>query len=207
MRARRGALRPAQREASGLAPSSRRLPRDQLALALDAPAIAGEVAVRPHHAMAGDRDRERIGAAGLGDRAHRFRLADRAGDLRVGRRLAGRYGAAAPPTPAAGTRCRGCRAADPGADRALRPGRRLRRPCARIRRRRPEAPRAESGPAGRARALRGSSPSRIAHTPLFVAATSTAPSEASPDREANDRPCPAAPERARGHAEPAAALS
>ena len=42
--------------------------------------------------MARDRDRKRIGAAGLRDRTDSFRLADGAGDLRVGRRLARRDG-------------------------------------------------------------------------------------------------------------------
>ena len=39
-------------------------------------------------------------------------------------------------------------------------------------------------------------------TPLSVAATSTAPSEACADREADMDPCPAATDRARRHAEP-----
>ena len=64
---------------------------------LDAPAIAGEVAVGAHHAMAGNRDRKRVGAAGLRDRAHSFRLTDRARNLLVGRRLAGRDGAQSHP--------------------------------------------------------------------------------------------------------------
>ena len=44
----------------------------ELALALHAPAIAGELLVRAHHAMAGDDDGHGVGAAGHAHRAHRL---------------------------------------------------------------------------------------------------------------------------------------
>ena len=100
--------------------SSRGLARDQRALALDAPAVAGKLAVRPHHAMAGDRDRERVGGAGLSDRAHGLRPADRLGRSRRKSRSCPAGWRGAPARPAAGKRSRGCRAEGPGAGPAPR---------------------------------------------------------------------------------------
>src|ERR1700730_9499120 len=48
----------------------------QLALALDAPAVARELAVAAHNTMAGDGDREVIGCASLSHRARGFRRTD-----------------------------------------------------------------------------------------------------------------------------------
>src|ERR1700737_4803794 len=48
----------------------------QLALALDAPAVARELAVAAHNTMARDGDREVIGCASLGHRARGFRRTD-----------------------------------------------------------------------------------------------------------------------------------
>src|SRR4051794_7003007 len=70
--------------------SSPGLAVEQRALALDAPAIAREIAVGADHAMARDRDGERVGGAGLGDRADGAGRADLARDLGVARGLAGR---------------------------------------------------------------------------------------------------------------------
>src|SRR3546814_4814701 len=52
------------------------LARQECLFALDTPAVAREVAVAAHHAVAGDRDRQAVGAAGLGHRTHRLRLPD-----------------------------------------------------------------------------------------------------------------------------------
>ena len=79
----RWARRPAQPRACRLATPP--LPLEQRALALDAPAIAGERAVGAHHAMAWDRDRDRVRRARLGDRAHGLRPADALGDLGIAR--------------------------------------------------------------------------------------------------------------------------
>src|SRR6266542_3842914 len=61
------------------------LARDQRALALDAPAIAGERAVTAYHPVARHQDGELVAGAGLRDGAHRARPAERRGDLTVGR--------------------------------------------------------------------------------------------------------------------------
>src|SRR5208282_6842508 len=71
----------------------------QLTLALDAPSIAGKVAVGPHHAVTRDRDRQRVGGAGLSDRAHGPRTADRFSDLGVSGRPTRRDGAERLPDP------------------------------------------------------------------------------------------------------------
>src|SRR5262249_8290802 len=68
--------------------SCRGLLRQQRALALDAPAITGGRAVAAHHAVAGDRHGQRVGAAGLRHRAYRFRLAGLGGDGGIARGLA-----------------------------------------------------------------------------------------------------------------------
>src|SRR5438046_7031818 len=61
-------------------PSRGGLALEQRALALHAPAIARQRAVVAHHAMAGNRHREPVGAAGLRHRAHRLRRADAPGE-------------------------------------------------------------------------------------------------------------------------------
>ena len=90
----------------------------QRALALDAPAIAGERAVAAHDAVARDRDRQRVGAAGLRDRAHRLRRADALRDARSSSPSCRPGSRAAPARRAAGRPCRERRAAG----RARRPG-------------------------------------------------------------------------------------
>src|SRR5438874_757903 len=64
--------------------------REERALALDAPAIAGEIAVAPHDAMAWHDDGELVAGAGLRNRTHGSGLPQRSGDVAVGRRAAGR---------------------------------------------------------------------------------------------------------------------
>ncbi len=58
---------------------------EQGALAGNAPTIARQGAVRAHHAMARDRHRKPVGAAGQRDGAHRGGGADGAGDVGIGR--------------------------------------------------------------------------------------------------------------------------
>ena len=101
---------------------------EQRALALHAPAIAGELAVAAHDAMAGDGDRDVVRPAGRSDRAHRRRLADARGRSRrtSPSRRAGSH--AKPPTPAAGRPCRARRVAAPVPFAAPRRRRRLAQP-------------------------------------------------------------------------------
>ena len=61
---------------------------EQLLLSLDAPAVAGEVAVGADDAVARDGDGERVGGAGPGDGADGARVADAAGDFGVAGGLA-----------------------------------------------------------------------------------------------------------------------
>ena len=70
-------------------PSKRRaFMREQPTLAMQAAAITGEALVRADDAMAGQDDRDRIGAVGGADGAHGFRQADFRGERAVTRRLA-----------------------------------------------------------------------------------------------------------------------
>src|SRR6266480_3127023 len=64
--------------------------REERALALDAPAIAGEIAVAPHDAMAWHDDGELVAGAGLRNCTHGSGLPQRGGDVAVGRGAAGR---------------------------------------------------------------------------------------------------------------------
>src|SRR5262245_45799379 len=57
----------------------------QRALAVDAPAVAGESAVVAHDAMAGNGEGELVCGAGTRDGANGFRGTDAPGDLGVGR--------------------------------------------------------------------------------------------------------------------------
>ena len=57
--------------------------RQQGALALDAPGVAGQLAIAAHHPMARNHHRQRIGGAGAGHRAHRARRANARGQLTV----------------------------------------------------------------------------------------------------------------------------
>ncbi len=59
-----------------------------MALAVGAPAVAGEFAVRADDAVAGDYDGEQVRAASGADGANGFRGADGIGDLGVGAGLA-----------------------------------------------------------------------------------------------------------------------
>src|SRR5690606_24088019 len=68
----------------------RTLPLEQRPLALDAPAIAGQIAVAAHDAMAGDRNRDPVRRACLAHRSHRARRTDPLGELRIAERLPGR---------------------------------------------------------------------------------------------------------------------
>src|SRR5262249_39306588 len=63
---------------------------EQGTLAFNSPAIAGERAVIPHDAVAGNSHRYCVGAAGLGHGAHSPGLADTASDLGIARCLADR---------------------------------------------------------------------------------------------------------------------
>src|SRR5437763_2870686 len=63
--------------------------REERALALDAPAIAGEIAVAPHDAMARYDDGELVAGAGLRNGTHCSGLPQRSGDVAVGRGAAG----------------------------------------------------------------------------------------------------------------------
>src|ERR1044072_3473549 len=72
--------------------SRRRAPlaREQLPLALDAPAVAGEAAVAADDAVAGEGDRDRVAGAGAGDGAAGARGADSRRHLGVAAGLAPR---------------------------------------------------------------------------------------------------------------------
>src|SRR5438552_5032155 len=58
--------------------------REERALALDAPAIAGEIAVAPYDAMARYDDGELVAGAGLRNGTHCSGLPQRGGDVAVG---------------------------------------------------------------------------------------------------------------------------
>ena len=62
---------------------------EENSLAIDAPPVAGEMAVVADDTMAGDGDGDTVSGAGPGDGAHGFRTADFSGDLRVARGRAG----------------------------------------------------------------------------------------------------------------------
>ncbi len=96
---------------------------EQRALALDAPAVARQRAIGAHHAVAGNRHRQRVGRAGAGHGARAAGDADARGQLGVADRAARPGCCAAPATRAAGRRCRARPAASPGRCAALRPGR------------------------------------------------------------------------------------
>src|SRR5205807_339131 len=64
--------------------------REERALAFDAPAIAGEIAVAPHDAMAWHDDGELVAGASLRNCTHGSGLPQRGGDVAVGRGAAGR---------------------------------------------------------------------------------------------------------------------
>ena len=86
--------------------SCRRLPRQQRALALDAPAVARERAVVAHHAVAGDRHRERVGARRPAPPRAPLRARRCARRSRHSSRSRPPGSPAAPARRAAGTRCR-----------------------------------------------------------------------------------------------------
>ena len=85
-------VRTARSRAGGRAPygSCGRLPFEQGALSRGTPAIAGERTVAAHDAVTGDRNGDRIGAAGLRYRAHGLRRADLFCHLRIACSGAGR---------------------------------------------------------------------------------------------------------------------
>ena len=143
-----------------LAHSRLRLALEQRALALDAPAVARQCAVVPHHAMARNRHREGVRRAGLRHRTHRARRADPL--ARYPRSSPSRPpgSCAAPATRAAGTPCRARRAADPGPAPELRRSPPPWRRVARTPYRRRSDWRAESGPADRALVHRDRRPAR-----------------------------------------------
>ena len=66
------------------------LPIQQRRLSLHAPPISGKAPVFLHHAMARHHDRDRVRAAGIRHGTHRFRTANRLGELGVAPRLARR---------------------------------------------------------------------------------------------------------------------
>src|SRR6516165_4278280 len=70
--------------------SFRILSREQCALALDAPTIARECAIVPHHAVAGYSHRDFVGGAGPGHGANRLGRADPCRDFAIARRRTGR---------------------------------------------------------------------------------------------------------------------
>src|SRR5450830_1662699 len=55
----------------------------QLPLAFYAPAVARQLTVAAHHAMAGNRHRQAVGSTGLGHGAKGFGCADTLGNLRI----------------------------------------------------------------------------------------------------------------------------
>src|SRR5690606_17113395 len=63
--------------------SRQTLPLEKIALAFNAPAIAGKTAIIAHHAVAWDRDGDLVGGAGLRHSPHRFRSADAFGNFGV----------------------------------------------------------------------------------------------------------------------------
>ncbi len=123
---------------------------------------------------------DRIGGAGGADRAHRIRARRCAWRSRHRSRSCPAGSRAAPATRAAGTPCRACRAADRDPGR----GPRRSRPPARRSSRTPRRRRSVAALGKRSCSSRtsasGSSPSRIAQTPLPVIATRIEPSEHSP---------------------------
>src|SRR4051812_20030923 len=62
----------------------------QGALAIDAPSIAGQLAIAANYAVAEHENRERVRTASLGNRARAFRHAESPGDLGVCSRRADR---------------------------------------------------------------------------------------------------------------------
>src|SRR6185437_15756875 len=71
-------------------PSLLLLQREQLPLALDAPPIAGQLAVPAYDAMTRDDDRDVVGGAGSGDGTGCAGTTDRRGDLAIRATFAGR---------------------------------------------------------------------------------------------------------------------
>src|SRR5215471_7354315 len=72
--------------------SYHRLLLDQLTLALDAPAVAGQISIAAHHAVARDGQCDWIGGASPSHRARRRKGTDPAGQLHVGHRPSGGNG-------------------------------------------------------------------------------------------------------------------
>ena len=156
-------------------------PARAAALALDAPAVAGQRAVGS--ARRGGRGSPR--PAGWRrtpgpPRARAVRRADARGDLGVARGRSGRNLAQRLPDALLERRAAHVERQVEAERRRLDEADHLGDQSARTRRRRRRASRAGSGPGGRARARPGSSPSRIAHTPLALCATRIDPSEHSP---------------------------
>ena len=151
---------------------------EQFALALHAPAIAREAAVVAHDAVARRSPPRGVSCAGAGNGAHRTRRADPL--ARCSSRLA--VAPAGISRSASQTRCWNAVPRTSSGKASPRAGRldQTRPPAPpvarRLRRRRPAAP-SGTGPRGRAPGLSGSSPSRIAATPLALEATRMAPSE------------------------------
>src|SRR5215467_12847347 len=85
--ARSGAGGRARGSGEGLA-ADPALVSEQVVLALDSAAVAGQVAVGAHYPVAGDDDADRVPAVGQADGARRGRLADLVGELSVRERLA-----------------------------------------------------------------------------------------------------------------------
>ena len=176
-----------RRELTGVtagASSRLRLARDQLALALDAPAVAGQRAVGADHAMAGNRQRD----------VWRMRAPRRAPPpaSRCVRRPAHRWRwrqpeSRAAPTRGAGRRCRAHPAAGSGPATGLRRSPPPRPPSVRTRRRRRSGGLLKRSCRPRTRCS-GSSCSAISQMPMALAATNKAPASIAPRRSGCPRP-------------------
>src|SRR3569832_566145 len=88
-RVRRFAFMPEPRSDSGWSlffQYGKRFGYQQRAFAFHAPAVAGQIAVTAHAAMAGNRHRQGIGDASMPDGTHRSRRADTLRDLGISRK-------------------------------------------------------------------------------------------------------------------------
>ena len=66
------------------------LPLKELALAIHTPSVSRQVAIAPHHTVAGNGYCQVIRPAGLSNRAHGFRFSDALGDIGIAHRCAHR---------------------------------------------------------------------------------------------------------------------
>src|ERR1035437_11052786 len=158
-----------------------RLALQKRPLALHAPAVAGESAVMPHHAMARNRHRESVCRARLRHGAHRLGRTDALRNLRIAGPRPCRYR----PERLPHALLEGCPThVERHRSSPMRGASTKRTTCATVRSksRSPEISVARGKRSARScTSVLASSPSRIAHTPFPVAATRTVPSEQTPD--------------------------